>query len=252
VTYGDALFETVRVSGGRPEAWADHLARLRDGAARLGLPVPDEAALAADAARLFADGEDGILRLWWSRGSGGRGYRPPEPAIPRRVACRFPLATPPAPAATVRLCTTRLARQPFLAGLKHANRLEQVLARSEWDDPAIHEGLVCDTEGQLVEAVQANLFWVREGVLETPDLSDSGVAGIIRNRILALAGASGLPAREVRQPPAVLAGASEAFLTNSALHVWPITRFESHAWPAPGPVARDLARRLSDDLEQPT
>ncbi|MGM0411972.1 MAG: aminodeoxychorismate lyase [Pseudomonadota bacterium] len=250
VTYGDALFETFRVVAGRPEAWSDHLARLHEGAARLGLPLPDEAALAADAARLFADGGDGILRLWWSRGSGGRGYRPPEPATPRRMACRFPPVSAPAPAATVRLCTTRLARQPLLAGLKHANRLEQVLARSEWDDPAIHEGLVCDTEGQLVEAVQANLFWVREGILETPDLSESGVAGIIRKRVLALAGEAGLPTREVRQPPAVLAGASEAFLTNSALHVWPIALLEGHAWPAPGPVARDLAQRLSNDLEQ--
>lgn len=250
VSYGDALFETLRVVGGRPEAWNDHLARLSHGAARLGLPAPDVEALAADAAALFADGGDGILRLWWSRGSGGRGYRPPEPATPRRMACRFPASERPAAVATVRRCTTRLARQPLLAGLKHANRLEQVLARAEWDDPAIHEGLVCDTDGLLVEAVQSNLFWVREGVLETPDLSESGVAGIIRNRILALAGEAGLPTREVRRPPEALMTASEAFLTNSVFHLWPIARFEGQEWPAPGPVARELSPRLSNDLEQ--
>ncbi|MFW6350357.1 MAG: aminotransferase class IV, partial [Thiohalospira sp.] len=87
VSYGDALFETLRVVAGRPEAWSDHLARLARGAARLGLPDPDQGALAADVAHLFEDGGDGILRLWWSRGSGGRGYRPPEPATPRRMAC---------------------------------------------------------------------------------------------------------------------------------------------------------------------
>ncbi|SFD01167.1 4-amino-4-deoxychorismate lyase [Thiohalospira halophila DSM 15071] len=250
VSYGDALFETLRVVGGRAEAWSDHMARLSRGATRLGLPAPDVEALAADAAALFADGGDGILRLWWSRGSGGRGYRPPEPATPRRMACRFPAAERPAAVATVRRCTTRLARQPLLAGLKHANRLEQVLARAEWDDPAIHEGLVCDTDGVLVEAVQSNLFWVREGVLETPDLSESGVAGIIRNRLLTLAEAGGLITRVVRQPPAALAGASEAFLTNSVFHLWPIARFEGLEWPAPGPVARELADQLSNDLEQ--
>jgi 4-amino-4-deoxychorismate lyase len=166
------------------------------------------------------------------------------------MACRFPAAERPAAVATVRRCTTRLARQPLLAGLKHANRLEQVLARAEWNDPAIHEGLVCDTDGLLVEAVQSNLFWVREGVLETPDLSESGVAGIIRNRILALAGEAGLPTREVRRPPEALMTASEAFLTNSVFHLWPIARFEGQEWPAPGPVARELSPRLSNDLEQ--
>ncbi|MFW6350159.1 MAG: aminotransferase class IV, partial [Thiohalospira sp.] len=152
--------------------------------------------------------------------------------------------------ATVRHCRTRLARQPLLAGLKHANRLEQVLARSEWNDPDIHEGLVCDTDGWLVEAVQSNLFWVREGVLETPDLSESGVAGIIRNRVLNLAKGAGLPVREVRRPPEALTAASEAFLTNSVVHLWPIARCEGREWPAPGPVARELVPRLSQDLEQ--
>lgn len=239
--YGDGLFETVRVTAGVPEYWSAHCLRLEEGCRRLDLPAPDRALLEREVAELFADGGDGILKLWYSRGGGGRGYLPPAEPQPRRLLLRYPPRPRPEKPATVRLCTTRLARQPLLAGIKHLNRLEQVLARREWGEgDAIDEGLLCDTDGHLVEAVQSNLFWVRGGVLETPDLSASGVAGIMREQVLGAAARLGLETRTVRRTAPELREADEVFLTNSVIGIWPVANWEEKCWSAPGTVTTRL------------
>ncbi len=250
--YGDGLFETVRVVGGRLEAWAAHCERLADGCRRLAIPEPDPELLKTEARRLFADGGDGILKIWYSRGEGGRGYAPPAAPEPHRLLCRHPVREQPSEPARLRLCSTTLARQPLLAGLKHLNRLEQILARREWDDPAIDEGVLCDTEGVLIEAVQANLFWVHgdDGVLETPDLSVCGVAGIMRREVLAAADEVGIPHRLVHRTPRVLEGAREVFMTNSVIHVRPVGAVDDWRWSAPGSVTIRLQQRVAERLEE--
>jgi aminodeoxychorismate lyase apoprotein (EC 4.1.3.38) len=87
----------------------------------------------------------------------------------------------------VRVCQLRLSRQPALAGIKHLNRLENVLARSEWQDPDIMEGLLLDDTGCVIGGTMTNLLAVRGRRLFTPDLSTSGIAGVTRERILAIA-----------------------------------------------------------------
>lgn len=250
--YGDGLFETLRVVGGQPEAWAAHCDRLLAGCRRLAIPEPDVEQLRAEVRRLFPDDGDGILKIWYSRGAGGRGYAPPDAPNPHRLLCRHPARERPENPARLRLCTTTLARQPLLAGLKHLNRLEQVLARREWDDPAIDEGVLCDTEGFLVEAVQANLFWVHgdDGVLETPDLSACGVAGIMRREVLAAADDLGLSHRVVRRTPRILEGAREVFITNSVMHVRPVADMDSLCWSAPGPLTSRLRHRVGERLQE--
>jgi 4-amino-4-deoxychorismate lyase len=250
--YGDGLFETLRVAEGQPEAWAAHCDRLVTGCRRLAIPEPDVEQLRTETRWLFADGGDGILKIWYSRGAGGRGYASPEQPEPHRLLCRHPTRAVPDEPARLRLCTTTLARQPLLAGIKHLNRLEQILARREWTDPAIDEGLLCDTEGFLVEAVQANLFWVHgdDGVLETPDLSACGVAGIMRHEVLAAAGELGIPHRVVRRTPRILEGASEVFITNSVMRVRPVADVDGLHWTTPGLLTSRLRQRVGERLQE--
>jgi 4-amino-4-deoxychorismate lyase len=122
----------------------------------------------------------------------------------------------------IRHCQLRLAIQPALAGIKHLNRLENVLARAEWSDDEIAEGLLCDTLGRLVEATCMNLFWLRNGYLETPRLHRCGVAGTLRQALMAR-----IRIHEVDAGPEVLQEAQALWLGNSLQGLWPVTRLDA-------------------------
>jgi 4-amino-4-deoxychorismate lyase len=145
-------------------------------------------------------------------------------------------------------CATRLSRQPLLAGLKHLNRLEQVIARSEWQDTEHAEGLMLDQAGRVIEGVFSNLFLVRDGVLITPDLKRCGVAGVMRAELLFQAESLGIPTQITDIPLEQLQWADEVFVCNSVYGVWPVHACAALSWPV-GPLTRKLqtiARALLD------
>ncbi|XKE46781.1 aminodeoxychorismate lyase [Halomonas organivorans] len=222
LAYGDGLFETVLVRDGVPQLWERHLGRLARGAAALGIPLPERGRLDALPARA---GEGlAVLKLVLTRGSGGRGYLAPEAPEPRLRWQVLPFSPVPArwwQGVAVRHCRLRLAVQPALAGLKHLNRLENVLARGEWRDPEVAEGLLCDAEGRLVEATCMNVFWWSDGGWQTPRLEGCGVAGTLREALLARGGI-----REVTAGPEVLERVEALCLGNSVQGIWPVTRLD--------------------------
>ena len=146
----------------------------------------------------------------------------------------------------LRRCRLVLSEQPRLAGAKTLNRLENVLARAEWDDESIHEGVLCDTAGRLVEGTMSNVFVVRGGAVDTPRLDRCGVAGAQRARVLALLAASGIRCQESDIPYEELASSDEVFLTNSLIGAWPVASLDARTW-APGPVTRLAQRAIRED-----
>ncbi len=253
--YGDGLFETVAVRDNRLEFWDRHMARLARGCAHLGLPAPDPGDLSHDA-ELLCRGqracngvEKGIVKIILTRGSGGRGYRTPEEVGPSRVVSFHPWPDYPESnireGVRVRFCELKLGRQPALAGIKHLNRLENVLARREWDDPDIAEGLLGDEGGLVVEGTMSNLFCVEGGCLRTPDLSRCGVAGIVRAVVLEIAEEQGIPCQVLDIPAAEVSAAEELFLTNSVIGIWPVRALGAAAFKV-GPVTRTLMERLEE------
>jgi 4-amino-4-deoxychorismate lyase len=248
--YGDGLFETIAVIAGRPCLWDRHVERLAAGCRRLRLPVPDPALLRGEAQRLAAGHSLAVLKILVTRGDGGRGYRPPRPAAARRVLLLSPWRdNPPSwreEGVRVRWCDTRLGIQPALAGLKHLNRLEQVLARGEWDDPDIPEGLMLDAQGGVVEGTQSNLFVWRGGRLLTPALDRCGVAGVVRGLGLEVASALGIPAAEERLTVGDVEHASALYLTSSLIGVWRVADLAGRRYPPHGPAAA-WERRLRAD-----
>ncbi|HEV2111654.1 MAG TPA: aminodeoxychorismate lyase [Gammaproteobacteria bacterium] len=241
--YGDGLFETFAVKDGRICLLDLHLQRLAEGCGRLGLGMPPQDALRAELQAMAEGAVRAVLKLILTRGSGGRGYRPPAGAVTRRVLSRHPWPDYPEARAqdgvSLKVCDTRLAVQPRLAGMKHLNRLEQVLARAEWNDAdGYQEGLMLDTEGRVIEGTMSNVFASPgEGVLLTPDLSRCGVAGVMRRHILEQAAKSGVTTREVQFTLDELLRAREIFLCNSVMGVWPVVRLAGKAFPT-GPMTR--------------
>lgn len=244
LAYGDGLFETMRAHRGGVPWWDAHWTRLAKGAVRLRLPLPDPDLVRMQAAALLEGADAGVLKLIVSRGSGGRGYAPPTDAEPGWTLSLHPLPSSPTQGLALRWCATRLAIQPALAGLKHCNRLEQVLARAEWQDEVAadrdaDEGLMLDTEGHAVSATAANVFALIGGRWATPRLDRCGVAGICRGWIL-----SDLRAEEVRLPPAQLESAEAVFLCNAVRGILPVARLGERAW-APHPQVSALRGRLA-------
>ena len=239
--YGDGLFETMAVLDGRVRRLELHLDRLRMGCRSLRMPMPDETLLRRELRQAAAGETQAVLKLMLTRGHGGRGYRPPEPAAVTRLLFRHPWPDYPESCSTegieLRICTTRLAVGSPLAGLKHLNRLEQVMARAEWEDEA-QEGLMLDAEGRVVEGTMSNLFASpAEGRLVTPDLSRSGVAGVTRRHILALAESEDLRVDVCELSLAELLDSREIFVCNSIIGVWPVTRIAERRYPV-GPLTR--------------
>jgi 4-amino-4-deoxychorismate lyase len=245
--YGDGLFETLAVDAGRPLLWEAHLQRLLDGCRRLEIPALDTNVLSDEAARLCAGQARAVLKIIVTRGPSARGYTPPLDATPTRILSRSPwpdyLAAHARHGVAVTWCTTPLARNPRLAGIKHLNRLEQVLARAECL-PLHAEGLMCDTDGQVIAGTMSNLFVVTGDTLATPDLSQSGVAGVVRAQVLAVARARGLDCRERRLTPVEVEAADELFLTNSIIGLWPVNRLGARTYPI-GNVTQTIQQALA-------
>lgn len=221
--YGDGLFETISVANGRLRFLDWHLERLAEGARRLGFPVLDIDGIRGELGQATT-GATAVVKLLLTRGSGPRGYRPPIEPKPTRIVMAIDgrPAVPAAEGARIGWCRTRLGRNAALAGIKHTNRLEQVLARTEWEDGRMDEGLMQDGDGHVIGATQANVFARIGGHWATPRLDGCGVAGIMRRAFREWLKGQGSPAEERAIAAPELASASALVLTNALIGAWPV------------------------------
>ena len=245
LTYGDGLFESVRLVGTVAPLWARHMQRLQQSCQRLHMAASDAEQLWRETLQVGRDLPQSVVRITVTRGGGPRGYRPPLASQPTHIVAAF--AAPVADQATyrdglrMRVCDLRLAEQPLLAGMKHLNRLEQVLARAEWDDPAIVEGLLRDSHDRVISATMANLFAVVDGELRTPALNRCGIAGVARAEILATSPC--IRVSELTLPE--LHRASEIFLSSSVRGILPVQSLGETVYNV-GPITRQWQRRWRD------
>lgn len=248
--YGDGLFETIAVGQGRPLCWEAHMQRLAAGCSRLRIPPPDASLLLMEAGLLIEKQNRAVLKIIISCGSGGRGYESPDPCVPSRIMALYPWPDYPESlyhnGIECTLSSVRLGHVPMLAGIKHLNRLEQVLARDDVTGRGFREGLVRDIGDHIIEGTMSNLFLIRDGQIITPVLEKCGVEGIIRGVVLERA-------RDWKLEPGItdvdetdIEQAEEVFVCNSILGICPVTRFLDNNWPA-GPVTRMIRQTLIND-----
>ncbi|MCC6531534.1 MAG: aminodeoxychorismate lyase [Burkholderiales bacterium] len=234
LAYGDGVFRTMRACAGTLWYWPRHYLKLAGDCSRIGIDCPSKVELENDIARLLRAMPDCVVKIIVTRGEGGRGYACPENASPTRLVMSFLLPVAPIDAQVrgvrVRWCETRLAAQPRLAGIKHLNRLENVLARREWADTDIVEGLMLDQAGQAVEGTITNLFALEDDALITPSLDKCGVAGVQRDRLLALAPRLGIACAIVALTPERVLAARQLYLVNSVIGLWWVSALGERRW----------------------
>ena len=249
--YGDGLFETIVCVKGQARLLSLHLERLSLGCERLRIALGDVAPLRAEIQNLAAAGE-ALVKVIVTRGEAvARGYGWAGTEVASRLVIRYPL--PPENSGArdgIRAVVAKLryGENPHLAGLKHLNRLEQVLARSEVPVEDAAELLVFSSCGNLVSGTMSNVFLVRQGRLLTPRLDRCGVAGVMRRVVLREAAAAGIPVEEDVLSQEHLASADEVFVTNARIGIWPVRALGGRDLGV-GPITRRVQARLETLLE---
>ncbi|TNE75670.1 MAG: aminodeoxychorismate lyase [Gammaproteobacteria bacterium] len=252
LAYGHGLFESMRLNGGQIPLLDFHLQRLETGAARLSLPFSLSRCRDYLNTLLHRCTADGVVKLILTAGSGGRGYRADSSVEPLYILQCFPLPDYPSTwsqtGVSVTICEHRLPIAPRLAGLKHLNRLDQVLARMEWQDE-YQEGLMLDREGRVIEGTMTNLFCFRDGSWLTPDLSRCGVSGVLRQYLKdELLPALGIQVSETMICLEELGTMEELFLCNSVAGIWPVESVkDSGCWQV-GKRTEAISRALQQEM----
>ena len=225
--YGQCVFETIAVQNAKPCLLDLHITRLLKGANVLGIPA-DGDTIIDEVTQLSSSVELGIVRINLTMGEGGRGYQNPSSPSPTRIITlhEYPIY----PKANwqegikIGLADIELAEQPLLAGIKHGNRLEQIIARNQWL-PDWQEALLLDTNKHIIEGTQSNVFLVKNKQLITPNLDKAGVAGVMRHCVINEAQKSGLETLKQQVRIEDVEQADEVFLTNSVIGIWPVKQF---------------------------
>lgn len=253
--YGDGIFRTMVMRNGLPENWPLHYQKLVADCAVIGIVCPSAELLISDLQQLFlpdaiSANTAEVAKIIISRGEGARGYAPPAITMPTRVVIKS--AMPIYAAANyvsgvhLHVCATHVAQQAQLAGIKHLNRLENVLARMEWRDEAIFDGVMSDQNGNVIECTMSNIFARFDDQLITPDLSQCGVAGITRQRIIWLESTLGLSVEVEPLSMQRLLEADEVIICNSLYGAFQVHTIGAKTWPQHA-LASTIRKALAHD-----
>ncbi len=251
--YGDGVFRTMQMHNGFPVNWPLHYQKLVADCAAIGIVCPSAELLMSDFQKLFemdAIPEDKAeaAKIIITRGEGERGYAPPAVTVPTRVVIKSAMPHYSElnyqQGVQLHVCETRLATQTKLAGIKHLNRLENVLARMEWREDSIFDGLLLDQQDNVIECTTSNIFARFCDQLITPDLSQCGVAGVTRQRILGLNHVLGL--NVLVQPLSLdqLLQADEVIICNSLYGAFQVNIINNKGW-SPQKLASTIRNALT-------
>lgn len=251
--YGDGSFTTMAVHGGKIAWYKRHISRLITANKKLHISFTElerlESVLSSEATRI----QTGIIKVIITRGTGGRGY-----ATQNSGPATFIVTTHSIPphypqwkthGIDMGLSPITLAQQPLLAGIKHLNRLEQVFIKQQLDASDFTEVIVCDTDGFIVEASMANLFWRRGNVWYTPDLSKSGIDGVMRNVVMDYLNARQIELHIVKESPEQLSDVDELIMCNSVMGLIPVNSLTLDASNQRFQFDRMQTNRLESDLD---
>lgn len=248
--YGDGLFETMAVRNSEIQLWEAHWQRLSFGCKQLSIDLPDKNTIEKEMEILIENINEKqfVIKLIVTRGEGQRGYRFATEKNTTRILSSHVWPNYSGKHQTegvdVCYCETVLSENEKLAGIKHLNRLEQVLARNEWDDE-FQEGLMLTAQGKVVDGTMSNVFAVQDNKIFTPGLSLCGVDGVMRKAVIKAAKEKGYPFYEKDFNKAEIEQADELFLTNSLFGIWPVKMIGETRFTKVGTITQKLQEEIN-------
>ena len=250
--FGDGVFETIAVKSGELLCRKAHFDRLEAGCRHLSIVCPDRSLLEQETDRLCESLDSAVLKVVVTRGTGGRGFQPPENISANRILTVH--KRPVYPSAYYNegiescICRRRITHHPDLGGIKHLNRLDQVLLRHEIAATPYPEGVVLDPYDNVIEGSMSNIFMVKQGKLITPDLARCGIAGVIRKSIIELNETAGAETGIRAIKPEELYEADEVFYCNSLIGVWPVRRIDHKVYNSIDASLEIMRKLMTDNL----
>lgn len=236
-TFGDGVFETLLCIDAKLPLWELHKQRLLVGCQRLHIDIQ-----ISELERLLADAQlqtsfaKSVCKITVSRGVGGRGYAVDTSVRPTIVIGFFPFPEQvenlSESGVSLGICIHRLSQNEALAGIKHLNRLDNVLARRECQNRGLEDGVVLDQLGSVVEATSSNLFVCINGQWLTPAITMCGVEGVTRRVVLEeLAPVLNVSIYVDSVSPGQLDKVEEAFICNSVNGIVPVVAIDENKMP---------------------
>lgn len=230
IQYGDGCFTTMVFKEGHIEFFDAHIERLKLACSRLSIQFNKWQELKSHALASAKNGgepfTESVIKIIISRGLGGRGYSTLGVGEPNYFITLHPIPLHyrdwQIQGISLTVSAIQLAKQPLLAGIKHLNRLEQVLVKQDIQQLNVDDAIVCDTDQHVIETSVGNVFWRRDNQWFTAELSGSGVEGVMRNQILEKMKVLGTNSHVVKQKVADLMEAEEMFVCNSLMRIVPI------------------------------
>ena len=230
LNFGDGLFETIAVHNSQMLFWDAHWSRLQQGCECLAINCPDESIVLDDIKRVIGDQPEGVLKLVITRGRSRQGYRFAPDHVTTRVVRYLPwpgqVEEINNQGIAVKYSRHRLGMSAF-AGIKHLNRIEQIMAGAELHKTNFAEVICCDENDNIIECSSANIFMVRDNRLYTPRLDRHGIRGVMRDRVLMYAQQHEIPTSETTISKNMLHTADEVFITNSIIGIRPVVQIEN-------------------------
>lgn len=249
--YGDGCFTTIKTKKGELEHWQAHIERMEVCLKTLHIPFPDWSQVFDWVMKAVLNDELAGIKIHISRGTGGRGYSPSGIEGPVVTISNFAFPSHYSSwqenGVPLGVCRTRLGIQPLLAGHKHNNRIEQVLAKAEIEGSEFTDAVTLNVQNHVIETTMANLFWVKDKKVNTPDLSLSGVAGVMRRKVLEFLQTNGYPVQVATFELSDLLNADEVLMCNSLLGVAPVSGISTPDNKIDFPIGK-LTRRLQGNL----
>jgi 4-amino-4-deoxychorismate lyase len=224
--YGDGIFETIAYKNGQLQLWDEHMQRMQQSAERLSIPMADKSLWLEDIKKLNLS-DDAIIKLTLTRGVSGRGYAYGINGVTSRISAVYSwpeYAESNSLGVTACICETPVSVNSALAGIKHLNRLDNVLARNEWSDIHITEGFMLDHNRHVIEGTMSNVFCVLDDELYTPSQEGSGVAGVMRQHVMKLAEQNNISVNVIDISEQNFLHMDSVFITNSLIGIWPVTK----------------------------
>lgn len=223
--YGDGCFTTMLVKEGQIQLLERHIARLAEACLQLQINGIDWTKLEVELSEVHLEGQS-VIKVFISAGEGGRGYQRDSQTKPQVFVTYHPYPKHydewKIRGVSLQIAKTQLGKHPLLAGIKHLNRLEQVLAKNELDSIESDDLLMCDIDGMIVESTASNVFWRVGKKWFTPDLQFAGISGVMRNQVMGRLTEIGQTPQIVRVKPEALQQANSMFICNSVMEVVPV------------------------------